>query len=319
MRHPDAGPPSFLVDRLSSGLRPEAEKVLMSRLAAVLALCAFTTLLAGSASAIQFPLSGTERLHTSTSGEGGAQWNTGSTTAGGQVSYDSGTGELSVSGVLNVLNYWDSNDLGCPTDVGSNCQVNFSPDLDMTVEMALHSISAAPFAGPGFDTLVTIKFETTADGIADFILVDPSDATTLLEGDFAAGTFQSTPTTGVSASILYNSLTGVASFGSGQISDTGFLAIDPSSPYASLVESGGGAYIAVNFTTLDNFVGAGGGLDEIIQFAVANGTLPDFSAEGQGQIFRVDSGDFVLPEPTTSLLFVLGFAGLARFSARVKS
>lgn len=42
-----------------------------------------------------------------------------------------------------------------------------------------------------------------------------------------------------------------------------------------------------------------------------NGSLPDFEGEGEGQLFRVDTGDFVIPEPSTALLFGLGIAGLA--------
>jgi len=293
----------------------------MIRQVAVLALSAISLVTAGAASAIQFPLSGAERLHTVGSGEAGAQWNTGSTTAGGQISYDSLSGELHVSAVLNVLNFWDPTPgSGCLTDAGSNCQYNYSPDLDLTIEMELASIVAAPFAGPApFDTVLTINFQSTADGIADYILVDPSDGTTLLEGDWQAGMFGGTPTTGVTATVLYDTGTGVASFGSGQVADTGFLAVDPSKPYATLVQSSLNEFFALNFTTIDNFDdGAGGGLNEIVGVAVATGALPDFTAEGQGQLFRVEDGGFTVPEPTTGLMFLLGMAGLGHFSRRVK-
>jgi hypothetical protein len=44
--------------------------------------------------------------------------------------------------------------------------------------------------------------------------------------------------------------------------------------------------------------------------------LPDFTADGAGQIFRVVEGDFVIPEPATALLFGLGLVGLAAVSGR---
>ena len=70
---------------------------------------------------------------------------------------------------------------------------------------------------------------------------------------------------------------------------------------------------------MDNFDdGAGGGLDDIVGFAIANGSLPDFTAEGVGQIFRVEAGGFV-PEPSTGLMFLAGLAGLMRFNSRMKS
>ena len=51
-------------------------------------------------------------------------------------------------------------------------------------------------------------------------------------------------------------------------------------------------------------------INAIAAYLIANGTLPDFTGEGQGQIFRVDTGEFVIPEPSTVLLLGLGIAGL---------
>jgi hypothetical protein len=50
--------------------------------------------------------------------------------------------------------------------------------------------------------------------------------------------------------------------------------------------------------------------DAIAAYVLANNDLPDFTGEGEGQLYRVDTGDFVIPEPSTALLFGLGIAGL---------
>ena len=177
---------------------------------------------------------------------------------------------------------------------------------------------SVPVEGPGFTHIVEVNFETTADSIADFILVDPTDSTTLLEGDWAAGMFGATSTTGLSATILWDSGTNTAAFGSGQVGDTGFLQINQSTPYASLVDNGGAESFALNLTTLDNFDdGSGGGLNEIIGDAILSGTLGTFTAEGQGQVYRIESGGFVVPEPGTGLLMLAGLLGLAGMQRRL--
>ena len=52
--------------------------------------------------------------------------------------------------------------------------------------------------------------------------------------------------------------------------------------------------------------------------AYNTGSLPDFTAEASGQMYRIENGNFVIPEPGTALLAGLGLAmlGLARRRAR---
>lgn len=265
------------------------------------------------AHALQLVPSATARLHTLASNQPGAQWNTGGTGSGGQLSYDANTGVATLTAGLDVLNWFG--DVGCPTDVGSNCSFNYGPDLSISLDASLVGITVSP---PVFgDTVsVTLSFETTANASPDLTVSDPTDLGfgNVLEGNWTSGFFGGNPTTGLSVSVLYDTVTGETLFDTANIS--GFLAIDSLTEYASLFESGSN-YLGLNIASLDDFDdGLGGGLDEIIAAAVDTGILPDFTAEGNGQVFRLTSSDFVVPEPTTALLLASGLALLASRRSR---
>jgi hypothetical protein len=104
-------------------------------------LVAVLSLGVGAAQAVpQFTPSPGDSLHTIFSGEAGAQWNTSGVGVGGSISYSSGTQQLSITAVLDILNYFNPGNGSCPTDAGSNCAFNYGPDLDITLLADLHSV-----------------------------------------------------------------------------------------------------------------------------------------------------------------------------------
>ncbi|MEB2344239.1 MAG: PEP-CTERM sorting domain-containing protein [Deltaproteobacteria bacterium] len=264
------------------------------------------------ADALQLVPAATARLHTLASGQPGAQWNTSGLGTGGQLSFDSGTGVATLTGVLDVLNWFDTANGSCATDAGSNCAFNYSPDLTFSLDAQYAGTVVTPVA-PNLVN-VTLNFATTANGLPDLTLSDPTDPGfgNVLEGDWQAGLFNGNPTTGFSISVLYNTLSGTATFQTANSS--AFLAVDPGTAYASLFESGS-SYFGLNIASLSDFGGPGGNLSSIIASAIASGTLPDFTAEGNGQVYRVTSGEFV-PEPGTVLLLA---SGLTLLVARRRS
>jgi hypothetical protein len=272
-----------------------------------LAVAAALGLLAGAAHAApQFTPDPDDRLHTLSSGQPGAQWNTGGLGAGGQIDYDSSTQTLTVTGVLDLLNYFNPNNVACPTDAGSNCAFNYGPDLDITLVAKLESLVVTPV----FGTVVAVQanFETT--GGVDLLLTDPADGNSvLLEASWQGGSFQGNPTTGLTATVLYDTATG-QTVGSPPVNASGFLSVDQSTLYASLFQP---TYFGITFGSLSDFDdGAGGDLDDIIAASIAAGTLVDFTAEANGQVFNLEAGQFV-PEPgTAALLVVAGLFGLGR-------
>jgi hypothetical protein len=91
----------------------------------------------------------------------------------------------------------------------------------------------------------------------------------------------------------------------------GFALIDNSSLYAGLFDSDSNPLtvnsIMLDFSELFDFDPTE---DAIAAYLLANNDLPDFTGEGEGQLYRVETGEFVIPEPSTALLLGLGIAGL---------
>jgi hypothetical protein len=265
----------------------------------------------GAAQAVpQFTPSPGDSLHTIFSGEAGAQWNTSGVGVGGQISYSSGTQQLSITGVLDILNYWNPGNGSCPTDTGSNCAVNYGadtpgPDLDITLLADLHSIAVTDLTG-GF-YFVEVNFETT--GGVDLSLTDPADGNSVqLEASWQAGTFLGNPTTGLGVSLVFDDNTNTPL--SSTLDGAGFLAVDGSTPYASLFAP---TYFGLAFQSLDDFVPTLATLadDLVEEYKGAQPlTLESFTAEANGQVYKTDTGEFV-PEPGAALLLGLGCLGLA--------
>lgn len=274
-------------------------------------------LLGAPAQAIQFtPIVG-DRVHTVGSGEPGVEWNTGANGGtGGQIDYNSGTEELTITGAIDVLNFFNATTPGrapygtCGSDAGTNCSVNFSPDLDFSVEAALANISTTEVV-PGLIHEIIISFESTSDGMPDIVWTDPSDGdAVVLEADWIGGLFGGDFTFGLTASLLYNEVTMTVL--TADIDIAGFLEVDSGSTYASLFDSGGN-FFAVDLQTLDNFSPS---LDAIAKAAFEGDPIPDFTGDGAGNIFRLESGDFVVPEPSTGLLVWAGLGVLAAWRRR---
>jgi hypothetical protein len=282
----------------------------MRRSGALLLAVGLTIGGASSASALQLVPTATSRLHTITSGQPGAQWNT---TGGAQLSYNSGTGTATLTANLDVLNWFDTADGACSTDAGSNCSFNYSPDLAITLEAAFVGTVVTPIAPNTVN--IRLDFQTTANALPDLTVLDGTDVGfgNVLEGVWQGGLFNGNPTTGLSFNVVFNTLTQTVL---GTPNGSGFLAIDSATAYAGLFESGTN-YFGLNVATLSGFASAlPGGLNGIIAYAALNNALPDFTAEANGQVYRVTSGEFVVPEPTTAVLLA---AGLVLLGARRRS
>jgi len=269
--------------------------------------------LSGSAAAIQFTLPTEALLHTVGNGPGAA-WATEGTGVDGQLSYDNPTQALELEAELTVLNYWDTNDAGCPTDTfGSNCSHNFATTLDITMLAALDSVTVDDLGGGFFQ--IDISFAST--GGTDITLVDPTDSTTLLTAQWQAGTFQSNPpTTGLTVTAFYDSGSGSVI---GDPTAVGFAAVT-GGDYAQLFGASElGLQLAEFFDFVPDLDTLGGAI--AANFIANGGTHVDdsallsFVAEGEGQVFRVAEGQFV-PEPTTLLLLGSGILGLAVMGGR---
>jgi hypothetical protein len=282
------------------------------RIGLALAAVSAIALTAGTAQALpQFIPTPTTLVHTVFSGEAGVTWNTAGLGVNGQVEYDADTSSLTIDGEIDVMNYYDPLNGSCPSDSGSNCTFNFGPNLDFTVLASFINSDITNSGGGFYD--ITLNFETT--GGPDIVWTDPSDGNSLmLSASWTAGTFLGNPTPGLQVVATY--CDGVGGCGpaglTGDPLAIGFALIDNSTLYAAMFDSDANPFtsnsIMLDFSELFDF---SPDIDTIAAYVLANDTLPDFTGEGEGQLFRVDTGEFVIPEPSTALLFGLGIAGLA--------
>lgn len=274
-------------------------------LAGLTAILVMSLFVASQAQAVpQFTPTATSLLHTVGSGETGAEWNTGGLAVGGSIDYDSGTEVLTITGELDVMHYYDPLNGSCPTDAGSDCTFSYGPNLDITLTAQLSGITVNALGGGFFELLV--EFESTGSS-PDLTITDPDDGGSLqLAGDIVAGEFGGAATTGLQAQVIYNSGAGTALFD--ESNSVGFFQVDAGTPYASLF---GSTFIGINLGTFSDFSPS---LDSLASTAFNTGTLGDFTAEANAQIFRSSTGEFVVPEPSTALLLGagLGLLGLRR-------
>jgi len=280
------------------------------RLWVALAAMSAVALAAGSAQAVpQFTPSASQRVHTLGSGESGVVWNQGA------IVYDADTLSLVINGQVDELNYYGN--AGCPTDAGSNCVESYAlGNLDFSLLATYLGAAVTPVGGGYYD--IVLNFEST--GGVDIQWTDPSDGNSLmLEASWVAGTFGGNPTPGLTVSGVYcdgNVLCGGVAGVQGDLITIGFAVANTSTLYANLFDSGGAEQILLDFNENFSLVP---GVDTIAAYLIANaGALPDFTGEAQGQIFRVDTGEFVIPEPSTALLLGFGLIGLGAAGRRTR-
>lgn len=276
-------------------------------------------LAAGTAQAIpQFIPTPTTKVHTVFSGEPGVTWNTGGVGVNGQIVYTAGTSTLAIGGEIDAANYYDPLNGGCPTDSGSNCTFNYGPNLDFDVLAEFIGVTVTPTGGGFYDIL--LDFQST--GGVDILWTDPADGNSVvLAASWQAGTFLGNPTPGLQVQSTY--CDGVGGCGAAGVQGDplaiGFALIDNLTLYAAMFDSDGNPFttnsIMLDFSELFDF---SPGIDAIAAYVLANNTLPDFTGEGEGQLFRVDTGEFVIPEPSTALLLGFGLIGLGVTGRRVK-
>jgi hypothetical protein len=283
---------------------------LACRLVAGSAAAVSILLVGGAALAVpQFTPSGTALLHTLQSGQPGAAYNSGGLGTNGQIDYTdlgSGNGTLNIGAEIDVLNYYDPLDAACPTNVGSNCSYNFGvtgQNLDFMVNADLAGLSAVDIGGGIFQ--INIQFESTGLG-NDFVWTDPLDGdSNMLTASWTAGLFNGVPTTGLEAQVFFDTVNQVQL---GNVQVVGFATIQ-SGLYDSLF---GADRVAVDLSSFFDFSPS---FAAITNQVISTGQVPSFTAEIQGEIFRVGSGEFI-PEPGTALLVGVGLVALGRRRAR---
>jgi hypothetical protein len=273
-------------------------------------------LTAGSAQAApQFTPTATALSHTIDSGESGTTWTTGGVGVNGQVVYTAATTSLAIGASIDSLHYYDPLNGSCPTNSGSDCTFNYGPNLGLSVVADYVGLTVTPGINGFID--ITIDFQT-AGGPADILWTDPADGNSvMLSASWAAGDFQGFPTTGLQVIGTYCDGNVACGGVQGLIGDPtalGFAVIN-ASPYASLFDTGSSDGVLLD---LSEFFDFDPDFDAIAGFIIANGTLPNFAGEAQGQIFRVATGDFVIPEPSTAMLLGLGLIGLATTGRRTR-
>ena len=171
------------------------------RFEGALAIGAALALIAGTAHAVpQFTPTATTLAHTVFSGEAGTTWNTGGLGVNGQVVYTEATTSLAIAGEIDALNYYDSLNGSCPTDIGSNCTFNFGPNLDFDVAAEFIGMSVN-VSGGGFIDII-LDFQST--GGTDIVWTDPADGNSvMLQGSWVAGNFMGNPTPGLQVQATY--------------------------------------------------------------------------------------------------------------------
>lgn len=292
--------------------RPVGRTSAAARLCVGLA-AALTLGLAPAAGAIQFMPGSGDSLNTFQSGNPGSPFNT----PGQGVDYDgvgSGDphpGEIVVDGEIPNLCI---NGGDCST--AAQGLVDFGSDpIEFTLEAAFDSAAVAlPGSGPfGFNTgVLTVTFTGTADGQPDLVLTDPTDSSVLLESNLVGGFLNGNPVAPLTAQAIFD-----------------VTAIDPQ-PNASAfaffqTQVNGNAWEGlfsdgigtlndegIAQTLISNFSPS---FDAIAQDVIDNGVLPSLDAEANGFLFRLESSQFVIPEPGTAWLLA---GGLAAMAARVR-
>jgi len=287
------------------------------RIGLALVAAAAIAFAAGTAQAVpQYVPTATAKAHTVFSGEAGFTWNTGGLGVNGQIVYTDASNLLSIGAEIDAANYYDPLNGSCPTDSGSNCSFNYGPNLDVSVLAMFIGATVTPTGGGLYD--IVLDFQTA--GGTDIVWTDPADGNSvLLTASWTSGTFNSSPTPGLQVISQY--CDGVGGCGAAGVQGDpiaiGFALIDNLSLYAGLFDSDANPLtnnsVMLDFSEQFDF---DGDINAIAAYVVANNDLPDFTAEGEGQIYRVDTGEFVIPEPSTALLLGLGFAGLAAVRRR---
>jgi hypothetical protein len=287
-----------------------------ARIRIVLVAVSASALAAGTAQAVpQLTPTATTLAHTVYSGEAGVVWTTEGLSVNGQVVYD-GISSLAIGGHITTLNSYDSLNGACPTDVGSNCSFGYGPPLDFTVLADYIGHTVTPQGGGSGLFDIVLEFQST--GGSDIVWTDPADGNSvMLSANWTAGSFMGSPTPGLQVVSTYCDGIGVCGAAglTGDPLAIGFALLDNSTLYAAMFDSDGNPLttnsIMLDFSELFDFnsVAAPGGIDAIAAYLVATNTLADFTGEGEGQLYRLETGAFVIPEPSTVMLLGLGIAG----------
>ena len=96
-------------------------------------------------------------------------------------------------GEIDAVNYYDSLNGSCPTDIGSNCSFNYGPNLDFDVAANFIGMTVTPTGGGFID--IVLDFQST--GGTDIIWTDPADGNSvMLTGQLGRGRLPQQPDAG---------------------------------------------------------------------------------------------------------------------------